>query len=55
MGNVKPEDAGEWTCEMESYVLGIARGSVRKKTMHVSIDTGEAQGESIRPKKCPIP
>lgn len=39
MGNVKPEDAGEWTCEMESYVFGIARGTVRKKGMQVSIDT----------------
>ncbi len=29
-------DLGEWSCELESYVLGSMRGTIVKKTMNVN-------------------
>ncbi len=30
-------DLGEWSCELESYVLGSMRGTIVKKSMHVNV------------------
>lgn len=35
--NVQLSDQGEWSCEMESYVWGPARGSTNKKSMILKV------------------
>ena len=32
------EDIGQWSCEMESYILGPARGSTDKKVIDVQVE-----------------
>ena len=34
---LKTEDVGVWSCEMESFVLGFARGTTQKETIRVEI------------------
>ena len=36
--NLFLEDAGEWTCQLESYVWGSTRGYVRSKSVKVEIN-----------------
>ena len=45
--NVRPEDAGQWKCEMESYVWGIGRGYTRKKAMEVQVTSNNDDGVRI--------
>ena len=35
------EDIGQWSCEMESYILGPARGSTDKKVIDVQVEIEE--------------
>ena len=35
--NVQLSDQGEWSCEMEHYVWGPARGSTHKKSLNVKV------------------
>ena len=35
--NVQLSDQGEWSCEMEHYVWGPARGSTHKKSLHLKV------------------
>ena len=37
VANVRPGDAGQWKCEMESYVWGIGRGTVKKRAIEVAV------------------
>ena len=41
------EDAGQWKCEMESYVWGIGRGYTRKKAMEVQVTSNNDDGVRI--------
>ena len=42
--NVRPEDAGQWKCEMESYVWGIGRGTVKKRAIEVAVVSNGSEG-----------
>lgn len=37
LGNVQLSDQGEWSCEMEHYVWGPARGSTHKMSMNLKV------------------
>ena len=37
LNNIQFLDAGEWSCEMEKYVLGSLRGSSHKKTLRLDV------------------
>ena len=42
--NVRPEDVGQWKCEMESYVWGISRGTVKKQAIEVEVVPRNSEG-----------
>ena len=48
--DVRLEDAGQWKCEMESYVWGIARGYTRKRAIEVTVhdDCRDNQLEQLK-------
>lgn len=35
--NIQQSDQGEWSCEMEHYVWGPARGSTHKRSMNLKV------------------
>ena len=37
LSGVGHADAGEWSCEMENYIWGPARGATHKKTLKLSV------------------
>ena len=41
---MRPEDAGQWKCEMESYVWGIGRGTVKKRAIEVAVVSNGSEG-----------
>ena len=45
--NVHLSDQGEWSCEMEHYVWGPARGSTHKKTLNLKVIPKEANKSEI--------
>ncbi len=38
-------DAGDWSCEVEGYVIGPARGSLRKAVITVVVTENENESE----------